>query len=525
MVINLKLLEKVLSKEINLKMKQINPKILLLNPNWRDLEKVGRMSKMTSGVPLELIYIAGSLKKLKIGFEIIDLWGLDKNLQDYKDKILNANIVVVNTAPSYVYWRDGTIDCELPKKIIQDVKNINPAIKTIVIGPHGTVLPESIASRDVDYIIRGEPDIITAKLIEAIIRGEKTDLAGVCQWQGAKFYISKEYAIVKNLDALEAPYELLNLKNYSIPEHPEKNNKKSGKIITTYYEASRGCPFNCIFCLREGFRGKLRFKSIKKIDGELKRLKKIGVKYIFFIDECFGFDSPWFRKVLKILKKEGIEWACQSRPHLWNKNRLAEAAKSGCVSIEFGVESVNKKILGTLKKGSTDIDKLRENINSMISLGICPGLSFIIGSPYETKDTIREMRNYLLQFPIEKIRLGCHVMLPYPKTELWNLGLKDGLPLKSWPDVKKYAGIIHNDFTNSEAVNLEVKRFLSFLRIRKAKSRINKNIGNFAFMELVKNVGILTGSIIIVAVPRTASMLEKTINLFRTGKFVTNDYL
>lgn len=496
-------------------------KILLLNPNWRHLEKVGRMSKITSGIPLELLYIAGSLKKLNFNFKIIDLWGSDKNLQDFKPEISDAAIIVLNTAPSYLYWRDGTIDCELPKKIIRDVKDINPAITTIVIGPHGTVLPESIASRDIDYLIRGEPDLIVAKLIERIIKNRKGELSGVCEWQGKKFYVSEDYATVNNLDEVDAPYEALDIKNYSIPEYPKKGSKR----ITTYYEASRGCPFDCIFCFREGFRGKLRFKSIKKISADLKKLKKMGVEYIYFIDECFGFDTSWFRKLLGILKEYKIEWGCQTRPHLWNKKRITEAAESGCVLMEMGIESANRKILHALNKESTDLNTVRENVNTMISSGITPGLSFIVGSPYETKETIKEIRDFLLQFPADKVLIGCHIMLPYPKTKLWNLGLKDNIPLHSWPDVRKYAGVIHNDFKKPEEVNLEVKRLLSYLRIKKAASRIGADLKEMAFTDFIKNSVILAGSIIIVNIPQVTPLFERIMNLFKSGKFATNNYL
>ncbi|MFH0831794.1 MAG: B12-binding domain-containing radical SAM protein [archaeon] len=496
-------------------------KILLLNPNWRHLEKVGRMSKITSGIPLELLYIAGSLKKLNLEFKIIDLWGSDKNLQDFKPEISDASIIVINTAPSYLYWRDGTIDCELPRKIVQEVRAMNPQIKIIVIGPHGTVLPESIASKDIDYLIRGEPDLIAAKLIEKIIKNKIGELKGVCEWQGKKFHVSKDYATVNNLDEVDAPYEILDIKNYSIPEYPKKDRKK----ITTYYEASRGCPFDCIFCFREGFRGKLRFKSLKKISADLGKLKKLGVGYIYFIDECFGFDIPWFRKLLGILKKYRIEWGCQTRPHLWNKKRIIEAAKNGCVLMEMGIESANKRVLNALNKESTDLSVVKENVNTMLSFGITPGLSFIVGSPYETKETIKEIKDFLLQFPADKVLIGCHIMLPYPKTKLWNLGLKEGIPLHSWPDVRRYAGVIHNDFKEPKEVNLEIKRLLSYLRVKKAASRMRAALKERALANFMKNFIILVGSKVIIALPRITPLFEKTMNLFKSGKFATNDYL
>jgi len=496
--------------------------ILLFNPNWRELEKIGRMSKMDSGLPLELLYIAGQLKKLNIKFKILDLWLLNKRIEDYSKEISKAEIIVINTAPSYLYWRDGTIDCTLPRKTILKIKKINPKIKTIVIGPHGTVLPESLISRKADYIVRGEPDIVVAKLIKNILARKDKDMPGVGKWKGQAFHISKDYAFVKNLNSLETPYEDFNLEIYQLPKYPKQTSKK---ITTSYYEASRGCPFNCIFCFREGFRGKLRLKSINKIDKELKKLKEIGIEYIYFIDECLGFDNLWFKKLLKILKKYKFEWGCQTRPHLWNKERIIEASESGCISMELGIESINKQVSRALNKEMVDLNKLRENIKTMISARITPGLSFIVGSPFETKKTIKESIDFVLEFPSDKIMIGCHIMLPYPKTKLWNIGLKDGLPLKSWPDVKRYAGIIHNDFKNPEQVNLEAKRFLSYIRIKKIKNQMNENLSNLEIMRLMMNLATLFGSYIIISFPKTSSFLEKTLNLFRNKTFVTDDYL
>ncbi|MDL0415456.1 B12-binding domain-containing radical SAM protein, partial [Clostridioides difficile] len=54
-----------------------------------------------------------------------------------------------------------------------------------------------------------------------------------------------------------------------------------------YYESSRGCPFNCQYCLSSTIPG-LRYFSLDRIKSDLKALIDARVSQIKFIDRTFN---------------------------------------------------------------------------------------------------------------------------------------------------------------------------------------------------------------------------------------------
>jgi hypothetical protein len=451
--------------------------ILLINLNWRNLSKVGRMGKYNPLLPLELMYISASLDKEKIRNRIIDLWGLNKDINDFKRTLKEAEIVVLSSAPSYLLWRDGTINADLPKQKIKEIKKINSDIKLILIGPHGTVMPQTFFNCPVDYIVRGEPDLVTAKLIKKIITKKNKSIDGICFKENNIWKISKSYAFVNDLGKLPlTPFEKLDLKNYSWPKDP--TNYKFNKRAV--YETSRGCPFNCIFCFREGFRGRFRFKPLRHIKKEVEKLRNLKIEYIYLIDETFGVDKKWTKGVCKELCKNKIKWACETRPELLDNERVKTFIKTGCVDIQIGLESANNIVLKSIGKSTFDLKKLKKNVMLLIKNKIHVKFFCILGAPKETKKTIRETLNYIFRFPLDKVNATANIMLPYPNTKLWYLGIKEGKKLKNWNDVLKYAGIIDNNFKKPKDVMKEVARFNAKI--------LKEQLGLKIISELKKNV-------------------------------------
>ncbi len=78
--------------------------------------------------------------------------------------------------------------------------------------------------------------------------------------------------LIKELDSIPSPYKDLDdsLKN---------------KIV--YYESSRGCPFNCQFCLSSTIKG-VRYFSLDRVKEDLERLIKAQVKQVKFVDRTFN---------------------------------------------------------------------------------------------------------------------------------------------------------------------------------------------------------------------------------------------
>ena len=298
--------------------------VLVISPNWRDLGKIGRLAKHNPHPALEMMYITASLNKERIKNKVLDLWGENKSLGDYSEDIRNSDIAVIDTAPSYTFWRDGTLDAELSKIEIAKIKKINPGIKVIVVGPHGTVLPHTFFDTEADYVLRGEPDLEAVKLIKEIRNNQETKLASVCFKRNGLWITGKEKANVNNMEDLPIlEYENIKFENYCWPKLNFGDYKK-----TMVYETSRGCPYNCTFCFREGFRGKLRKKSIEQIGRELDKIRG-KVDYVYLIDEIFGIDKEWGKSVSVELNKRRIKWGCETRPECLNKDLMDAMINKG----------------------------------------------------------------------------------------------------------------------------------------------------------------------------------------------------
>jgi hypothetical protein len=64
-------------------------------------------------------------------------------------------------------------------------------------------------------------------------------------------------------------------------------------------------------------------------------------------------------------------------------------------------------------------------------------------------------------------------MMPFPGTPLWERGRREGLPLESWEDVPKFAGIIGNQFRKPEEVTRECDRFNRWMEWKRLCAKPN----------------------------------------------------
>lgn len=90
--------------------------------------------------------------------------------------------------------------------------------------------------------------------------------------------------LLENLDLIPSPYEKLNKEEYE------------NRIV--YYETSRGCPFNCQYCLSSTLQG-LRYFSIDRVKKDLKALIDARVSQIKFIDRTFNANKKFAMEIMK----------------------------------------------------------------------------------------------------------------------------------------------------------------------------------------------------------------------------------
>lgn len=166
------------------------------------------------------------------------------------------------------------------------------------------------------------------------------------------------------------------------------------------YLATRGCYWGrCTFCDHgQGYFDQYRGMPAHEVVRQVKALKeKYHAEHFLFADE--SYPPALFKKVIQMLVEQnvGIKWTTLIRfeetlqdPAIW-----ALAAKSGCCTLYYGMESANERVLGLMDKHvkqSVIVNNLREAAKA----GIWNHVMAFYGFPGETREEAEETRRFLL---------------------------------------------------------------------------------------------------------------------------------
>lgn len=420
--------------------------ILLVNPDWRRLPVHGRFRVDVPYFPLELMYISSALEERGFAPRLADQWAGTMTDAEYRAAVPAAKYIILTTAPTYIFWRAGVCDVEFPKSIIHELRSAAPGATIIIIGPQGTTLPETMADAPFDYLIRGEADLVTAQLIERLENNQHVaDLPGVCPRRNGELHVSTTVANVADLNTLP----LLNL-----------GPLRTGKYAQVAYEASRGCPYDCTFCFRAGFREKFRTKKPERIRAELERYSAAGYNHIAMIDEIFGMGPRWLEQFCDVMRPLNLRYGIQTRTECLSPERLRLLLDSGCMSIEIGLESADPDVSSAMGK-DTDYAHLAANIREAVRLKFEQIRLFcIFGAPKETPASIAATEDYLMQFAEHpQVHADVFPHMPLPGTPVWHQARQQNAQLNDWSDVKRLTACLDNQFKSPDEVERYIDAF------------------------------------------------------------------
>ena len=310
------------------------------------------------------------------------------------------------------------------KKLIPTLREIFPKAK-IVLGGGVTIEPETIFKHmEVDYCVHGEGEHTFRELC-AYISGQGDNLreiAGISYVDKEKdsVVITPPRPIEKNLNQFPMPaYELFPSEIYfknNVIKELFRIHCGTRRCATLLW--SRGCPNQCTYCWR--MMGKtVRFRSINLIMKEIALLRsKYGVDSYLFYDECINANPKRSIEFATQLIERGYAGPWYSHARVTNFNEvLAKLFRdSGCIGLNFGIESASRKMLLKMKKNVT-IDQASKAVNIAKKANIAPVCTFIIGLPGETKTTIRESVRWIRKNKIRKYVI--FFVTPYPGCELY----------------------------------------------------------------------------------------------------------
>ncbi len=196
---------------------------------------------------------------------------------------------------------------------------------------------------------------------------------------------------------------------YTLPFEPGK---------TLYYEASRGCPYRCSYCI-SSLEKNLRFKPLQQVKEELLVFIKNGARKVKFIDRTFNV-NPDAYEIWKFVIEQGENtgFHFEIKPELFSKRDLdlLKTAPKGRIQLEAGLQSLNPKTLSAICRPS-DCEAAFANLLELLAGGnIHLHLDLIAGLPYEDKESfirgfnrVYSLQPHLLQLGFLKILNGTKI--------------------------------------------------------------------------------------------------------------------
>ena len=403
--------------------------------------------------PLGLALIGAELEKAGYTVTLLDANAAQLTPEEIPSLVAGVDVIGLTAMTP-------TISTAL--KIALLIKKARADIKIIMGGAHATMLPaETMASGpEIDVIVRGEGDETIVELMKALEANKTLEsVAGIAYRGEGRVKFTAERPCLADMDALPFPaYHLLPWKSYQ-PHPPHGLRRPFAAVVT-----SRGCPYHCAYCSKPVFGTKFRAQSPERVIAELEYLQKtLGVKEIAFYDDSFTLDKKRIHAIADkiVTSKIKIAWTCETRVNLVDKELLKHMKESGCYSVSYGIETASPEIIKVLHK-DTSIPQVEEAVRATREAGIGVVGYFMLGSPGETPETIRQTIDFAKRLKVDFAQFS--VTTPFPGTELYDIYMRNRQEPISW-DSFVYAGTDNPTTPVFESDNLtreDLKKWLAY---------------------------------------------------------------
>ena len=442
-------------------------KILLVNPPARRF-----VFFQGANFPLGLGYIAAVLEKEGYDVKIYDAeWNpelyhttprpeyplsfMAENWHKYFDALKNMDHEVWHEVRNVFKERNPQVIgitarvLDLPSALVLAgiAKQLNEETIIVIGGPAATTCTEMILEdQNIDFVVRHEGEITMSELLK-VIQSPNPDfrsIAGLSFRASGRIVNNRKRSLIKDIGSL--PYPARHLLLYA-----DKLPKGAYRLINAEIITSRGCPYPCTFCANHSVWGsrKARMRKAEDVVKEIIYQKNTcGVKVFTFWDDLFLVNRERAVEICNLLieKKANVYWVCLVRADTIDYELLNLMKQAGCVEVQIGVESGNKRILRKIRKGIT-VEQVMKAAEIISRVGLRWRAFFIIGIPGETKADMEDTMRIIHKIKPHAAELS--VFAPYPGSDLYDEVIEKGLINKD------EQGWLHADFLNVDYCYVE----------------------------------------------------------------------
>lgn len=330
--------------------------------------------------PLGLLRLAAAVRRATdIQISIIDfnlLYHTQPELQD--DDFYESALARLLAEDADIYgFTSMAVDSHVALHLGRLIKQRQPDATIILGGTHFSSIAEEILENYswINFVVKGEGEAGLRNFIENRQSHQ----------QRAQVILPASKASEQEM-AFPA-YDLVDIDSY-FTVNPRKY---------LNFEGGRGCRFKCSFCYSPvHYDGHRNFSIETKIE-ELYKLKQLGAKELFFVEDNFLNDPNHAVAFCRELENAGmdISWHCYATLPQLSPEVIIWMARAGCSGVFSGVDAVGEFSQKAYRKGFfQQMTGLEKKLNACMESGIQPTYAFLLSPSShpcsgDTEETLR----------------------------------------------------------------------------------------------------------------------------------------
>jgi radical SAM superfamily enzyme YgiQ (UPF0313 family) len=327
---------------------------------------------------------------------------------------INPSIVGISMHTSHLFHH--------AMELAAQIKNHNPDTVIITGGYHPTGDPSIALDESIDFVVIGEGEKTFLELLDYLTGKSDInprDIKGIAFKDNSELVITPKR---ERIDFSEVPSprrdkEILKNSKCAPLAYPPPHKQVSAAQISY----SRGCPYMCPYCASALIWGKhVSYREVEDVVNEIKYLKEtFGTNFLFFTDLTFNLHNDKARELCDSMIEEqlGVNWFAYSTVDKMNPKIGEVMRDAGCSRVGVGIESIHDTTLKKIKPHQ-NFEKTQNALTIVNDLGMLNRSYFMVGWPWETKETLKETYNLLYELPIDQVRFA--FVVPFPGTPFYN---------------------------------------------------------------------------------------------------------
>lgn len=333
--------------------------------------------------------------------------------------------------------------------LTRTLKKLMPNIIIILGGPEVSYDIENIMKNNahIDIISYGEGEQTFLEFMEYFIdkKGYLANIQSISYRQNENIVITKPRTGL-DLDKIPFVYNEENIQEFE------------NKII--YYETSRGCPYQCQYCLSSIEMG-VRYLALDRVYSDLNFFLTHNLKQVKLVDRTFNCNKKHSLSIWNYLKENdnGItNFHFEITADLIDEEtlRFLQTVRQGFFQFEIGVQSTNLETMEDIKR-EVDFQLLSSIVKKIkLNKNIHQHLDLIAGLPKENYISFSKSFNDVYNLEPEQFQLGF-------------LKLLKGSGLRA--NAEKY-GLVYKDKAPYEILYTDTLNYKEMLRIKSIEEMI-----------------------------------------------------